>query len=476
MSLDPPPYLASLQSNIRTRPIAWEGAVRAGTITDEQLNKIRAVDKVRNEQRKQTIERDVNGYQTLFLGAVGRPSILEAAIKRSDIVQNILVLLADLLEDVPGFSKSFSTHPKPYTVFVNQLSHSSEPASPIPLLTSTILTTLISSSPVFSNSELKALPELLKYLSSLTQSSDGGLQDIAVLQYSSLLRRCESRKIFWELRCQTIKPLIETLRAAAGTSEKDEHPSALNGASFSRSATDSVAGGGVALQLLYHVLLSLWQLSFEGSSIGKDLQDEYNIIPLYIQLVRSSPKEKITRLLLSTLYNILSTNRQTLLPVAVLARLPGLLQNISGRHFSDPDLLEDLKNLTETIEEYTKTQTTFDEYAAEINSGYLCWSPPHRSSSFWTENARKILDHENGALVKKIAEIMEKSWESNKQVLAIACNDIGLLVKEVPEKRTQLETLGLKKRVMELMTDPDESVRWESLNALSGWLKYGFTK
>ncbi|EPQ66422.1 Bgt-3266-2 [Blumeria graminis f. sp. tritici] len=71
---------------------------------------------------------------------------------------------------------------------------------------------------------------------------------------------------------------------------------------------------------------------------------------------------------------------------------------------------------------------------------------------------------------------MEKSWESNKQVLAIACNDIGLLVKEVPEKRTQLETLGLKKRVMELMTDPDESVRWESLNALSGWLKYGFTK
>ncbi len=69
---------------------------------------------------------------------------------------------------------------------------------------------------------------------------------------------------------------------------------------------------------------------------------------------------------------------------------------------------------------------------------------------------------------------MSKKWENDKQVLAIACNDVGWLVKEVPEKRQQLEKLGLKTRVMELMTEPEESVRWESLNALGGWLKYSF--
>jgi V-type H+-transporting ATPase subunit H len=37
-----------------------------------------------------------------------------------------------------------------------------------------------------------------------------------------------------------------------------------------------------------------------------------------------------------------------------------------------------------------------------------------------------------------------------------------------------LEKLGLKTRVMELMQEPDEAVRWESLNALSGWLRYSF--
>ena len=158
----------------------------------------------------------------------------------------------------------------------------------------------------------------------------------------------------------------------------------------------------------------------------------------------------------------------------MLARLPALLQNLAGRHLSDQDLLEDLQNLTEMLEEYTKTQTTFDEYAAEVNAGHLRWSPPHRSPTFWAENARKILDYEKGELPKKLAEIMGKPWDSDKQVLAIACNDVAWLVKEVPERRQQLEKLGLKTRIMELMAEKDESVRWESLNALSGWLKYSF--
>jgi len=98
MSLDPPTYLSSLQNNIRARPIPWDGAVRAGTITEDQLNKIRAVDKVRKEQRKQTVEGDLKGYRVLFVGGESAQSILESAAKRADVVQYILVLLGDLLE------------------------------------------------------------------------------------------------------------------------------------------------------------------------------------------------------------------------------------------------------------------------------------------------------------------------------------------------------------------------------------------
>jgi V-type H+-transporting ATPase subunit H len=155
-----------------------------------------------------------------------------------------------------------------------------------------------------------------------------------------------------------------------------------------------------------------------------------------------------------------------------MARLPALLGNLSGRHLTDPDLLDDLKSLDEMLDEYQKNQTTFDEYAAEVNSGHLRWSPPHRNDTFWRENAREILESERGALPKKLAEIMAKPWDTDKKVLAVACNDVGHLVKEVPDQRQQLEKLGLKRRVMELMSDRDEAVRWESLRAVGEWLRY----
>lgn len=160
--------------------------------------------------------------------------------------------------------------------------------------------------------------------------------------------------------------------------------------------------------------------------------------------------------------------------MAVFVRLPALLTNLAGRHLTDPDLLEDLNALSSMLEEYTKTQTTFDQYAAELQTGHLRWSPPHKNPTFWKENARRILDESNGALPKKLAEILSKSWDNDKQVLAIACNDVGHLVKELPERRMQLERIGLKTRVMELMVDQDEAVRWESLRAVGEWLRYTF--
>jgi V-type H+-transporting ATPase subunit H len=203
---------------------------------------------------------------------------------------------------------------------------------------------------------------------------------------------------------------------------------------------------------------------------------DYEIIPLFAQLLRISPKEKTTRLLVSTLLNLLSVNKSSLLPAAVLVRLPTTLESLSTRHLTDPDLTSDLQELRDLLDDYTKTQTTFDEYAAEVRGGHLRWSPPHKNATFWTENARKIIQENQGELPKKLAEILDKSWETDKQVLAIACNDVACLVREVSELRPTLEKYGLKVRVMKLMQDTDETVRWESLRAVGEWLRYSFDK
>lgn len=104
MSLEPSAYIVSVQNNIRARPISWEGAVRAKTITDADLKKIKSIDKVRKEQRRQTVESDVGSYVELLLGGNGNQSIFEAAAKRQDILHYLLVLTGDLIEGRPSYS------------------------------------------------------------------------------------------------------------------------------------------------------------------------------------------------------------------------------------------------------------------------------------------------------------------------------------------------------------------------------------
>jgi V-type H+-transporting ATPase subunit H len=270
---------------------------------------------------------------------------------------------------------------------------------------------------------------------------------------------------------------MDVLNTATGG--KDSDSTAQNGDSTAtsiRTATESniKIGGGVGLQLLYHILMVIWQLSFEGRLVGIGLDEEHDIVPLYTQLLRVSPKEKTTRLLLGTLNNLLAYNKETLMPAALPAKLPAVLSNLKTRHLTDQDLLEDLDSLTELMSEYTSSQTTFSEYSSEVNSGHLRWSPPHKSADFWRENARQIIEEDKGALCKKLAYILGKDWSNDKQVLAIGCNDVAFLVKECPEKRQQLERMGLKARVMALMQDENESVRWESLRAVGEWLRYSF--
>lgn len=398
------------------------------------------------------------------------------------IVQSLRSLYhTDHPADIPALTQSLVKHPEPFKPLLPLLKQSPNPEDPIPLLASALLSTLLGhallaypkSTPAIDD----ALPKVYGYISQLSKQSDSNLQDIACQEYSAILRTTKSRQLFWKQRQETLNPLVEVLHTAVGG--KDTDSTLYNGsgtASSIRSAADSnfKVGGSVGLQLLYHILLVIWQLSFEGSLVGRGLDEDHDIIPLYSALLRVSPKEKTTRLLLGTLNNILAANKDTLLPAATAARLPAILSNLKTRHLTDQDLQEDLNALSELMDEYTSSRTTLETYRAELESGHLRWSPPHKNADFWRENAAEIISTENGALINKLAEILSKDWSSDKQVLAIGCNDVAAMVKQCPEKRQAMEKAGLKVRVMALMQDENESVRWESLRAVGEWLRYSF--
>jgi V-type H+-transporting ATPase subunit H len=145
---------------------------------------------------------------------------------------------------------------------------------PVPLLTSNVLTGLLAHAVNQSSKETsqvdEALPQLFTYLSTLAKSSDAAYQDIAVRFYSAVLRSSKARHIFWKQRKETLNPLFDILHAAAGAAKDTD--STLYGSNSIRS-NDGGISGGVGLQLLYHVLLVVWQLSFEGELVGDGLQE-----------------------------------------------------------------------------------------------------------------------------------------------------------------------------------------------------------
>jgi V-type H+-transporting ATPase subunit H len=176
--------------------------------------------------------------------------------------------------DAPPLAAAILEHPDPYQYFLSFLSQSNNPEDPIPLLSATFLVNLvaysITSSSKPASRDDSALPKLYSYLSNLVKNQDSGLQDIGVLHLSTLLRTRRSKELFWKQKPDTVAPLFDILRKAAGAA-KDSDSTLWNSATSIRSA-DTRFGGGIGLQLMYHVLLVVWQLSFEGKMVGEGLQ------------------------------------------------------------------------------------------------------------------------------------------------------------------------------------------------------------
>lgn len=158
--------------------------------------------------------------------------------------------------DVPSFTKALLSLPNPYDQFLTLLrgSHNDDQT---PALAAAVLTTLLSS-PSAKNAD-GALTSFLHYLSNVvSEGSDYHLQDLAVQSYVALLRRQEAKPIFWGMRSETVAPLVKILATSASGRGGD-------------GGRNGIVQGGVPLQLLYHVLLVFWELSFE-----EDISEELN--------------------------------------------------------------------------------------------------------------------------------------------------------------------------------------------------------
>jgi V-type H+-transporting ATPase subunit H len=176
--------------------------------------------------------------------------------------------------DSPAFASALLKIPDPFEPFLPLIKQAPGGEDPMPILAGMVLTKIISK--VVSTSSKPspklepAIKSLYSYLSVLAKTNDASSQDIAVQAYSAILRNAKTRQLFWKQRKETIDPLIDILRAGAGAG-KGSSASLWSDGTVMSSRVEGVISGGVGIELLYRVLLVIWQLSFEANLVGEGL-------------------------------------------------------------------------------------------------------------------------------------------------------------------------------------------------------------
>ncbi|KAF8949405.1 H(+)-transporting V1 sector ATPase subunit H [Haplosporangium gracile] len=417
------PYLDELTAGLRARPIPWEGYQRATLITQTELNYIKAVEKKTGEDLSRVVDNEGPVYADLFV------SLLQKLV-RVDTIQSILILIDDLLLDHEERATYFLDLAKkdpslPYAPLLKCLRSEDDF---VPLKASKILTTILCASPKPST---EAAEELFRWTTAQLQSNNPAVVDLAVQVLESVLRQRALRPIYWNSP-HAMDALVKILKTETPTP-----------------------------QMQYQVIYCFWILTFD-TEIAQELNRRYDVIPPLVEIAKSAIKEKVIRVIISTLRNLVEKAPEANLAAMAAVKLLTFTENLSTRKWSDGEILEDVNYLKAELEENFQTLTTFEVYQAELLSGRLIWSPPHQSDLFWTKNWRE-LKKENYALLRILARLLSTAGDS--VVLSVAANDIGQYVKRDPSSKRFLQELGVKQRIMELMSHPDQDVRYNSVNA-----------
>jgi len=216
-------------------------------------------------------------------------------------------------------------------------------------------------------------------------------------------------------------------------------------------------------QILYQTLNALWILTF-NDKIKKKFKKRVLVRNL-CNIIRLLTKDKITRLSLSILRNILheGDNGEVMIGSGIMDTLNML--NTKKDQFGDEDMVEDINYLEKHLEPIMNAMSSFDRFKHEILSDKLDpSSPSHKSERFWRENHSRFEEDEHLVLLK-LKEIIS-SEEEDPRVLSIACFDLGEFVRFHPRGKVIIEQLECKLPIMNLLNHNSEKVKSEALLAL----------
>ncbi|KAJ1415262.1 Cytochrome b5, heme-binding site [Sesbania bispinosa] len=211
-----------------------------------------------------------------------------------------------------------------------------------------------------------------------------------------------------------------------------------------------------SIQLLYETCLCIWLLSYYEPAI--EYLATSRTLPRLIDVVKSSTKEKVVRVIASTLKNLLS--KGTLGAQMVDLQLPQVVQSLKAQAWSDEDLLEALNCLEEGLKDNIKKLSSYDMYKQEVLLGHLDWTPVHKDPIFWRENITNF-EENDFQILRVLITILDTS--SDPRTLAVACFDLSQFIQHHPAGRIIVTDLKAKERAMKLMNHENAEVTKNAL-------------
>ncbi|XP_027184766.1 V-type proton ATPase subunit H [Coffea eugenioides] len=211
-----------------------------------------------------------------------------------------------------------------------------------------------------------------------------------------------------------------------------------------------------SMQLLYETCLCVWLLSYYEPAL--EYLATSRALPRLVEVVKGSTKEKVVRVVVLTVRNLL--HKGNFGAQMVDLGLPQIVQSLKAQAWSDEDLLEALNQLEEGLKDNIKKLSSFDKYKQEVLLGHLDWSPMHKDPIFWRENITTF-EENDFQILRVLITILDTA--NDPRTLAVACFDLSQFIQHHPAGRVIVTDLKAKDRVMKLMNHENGEVTKNAL-------------
>lgn len=422
------PVLDEVRSSIHSKPIPWNGLVRANVVDENEVQSFESLGKLSSQERHHKVAEESQKYAEL---------VAQLLLKdiRDDIVKYLVLFMVEYGEGIPSFAAALAKQTPIYDALSQRFSRKD---SQIATLSAVALSILATSGTLAPAASVEATFRFI---------------------VSNFLKNAKNDIHLKDLGAQLIARLVQdnNYRSQFGQFAESAIPS----------LTDLVSTG--PLQVQYTSLVTLWILSFDKVEAVKFLT-EFNVVKTIIDTCRQAIREKIVRVGIAVLANLLRFAPKTAVPVLIAEDALPASKLIAQRKWTDEELIADLEYVTSTLTTAFHNMTTFEEYSGELKTKNLRWSHVHTNLGFWSENIEEFSKN-NWDVLKQLINLLNSS---NEATVAVAAHDIAEVVKHKPEAAAVVTESGGKIKLMELISHENAEVRFEALRATQSLLAHIF--